>query len=202
MVGLGISWTINRMTLTHQPIQTTDPAPLSAPRSVGVSWFRGSENPPRVGWSKVHMGLPQWLEDKYVYMYNIIIILMPYGSLWYRNINPPVLVCFFGCWTFNFGKILRRTIFVSKKTNNTGNLYRNIFSHLTGFNGSFLSSRYASIIFVPTWKSLKPDSVKGSWNKSLLSPLYTWNPNDPCFGWKGPCFGGLTFKNRGHWGSR
>ena len=35
--------------------------------------------------------------------------------------------------------------------------------------------------------------------------IYTWNPNDPCFGWKRPCFGGLTFKNRGHlgcWGSR
>ncbi len=32
--------------------------------------------------------------------------------------------------------------------------------------------------------------------------IYTWNPNDPCFGWKRPCFGGLTFKNRGHLGSR
>ena len=31
---------------------------------------------------------------------------------------------------------------------------------------------------------------------------YTWNLNDPCFGWKRPCFGGLTFKNRGHLGSR
>ena len=32
--------------------------------------------------------------------------------------------------------------------------------------------------------------------------IYTWNPNDPCFDWKGPCFGGLTFKNRGHLGCR
>ena len=32
--------------------------------------------------------------------------------------------------------------------------------------------------------------------------LGTWNPNDPCFDWKRPCFGGLTFKNRGHLGSR
>ena len=32
--------------------------------------------------------------------------------------------------------------------------------------------------------------------------LHTWNPNDPCFHWKRPCFGGLTFKNRGHLGSR
>ena len=31
---------------------------------------------------------------------------------------------------------------------------------------------------------------------------YTWNPNDPCFDWKRPCFGGLTFENRGHLGSR
>ena len=31
---------------------------------------------------------------------------------------------------------------------------------------------------------------------------YTWNPNDPCFDWKRPCFGGLTFKNRGHFCSR
>ena len=23
------------------------------------------------------------------------------------------------------------------------------------------------------------------------STMYTWNPNDPCFGWKGPCFGGV-----------
>ena len=30
---------------------------------------------------------------------------------------------------------------------------------------------------------------------------YTWNPTDPCFDWKRPCFGGLTFKNRGHLGS-
>ena len=32
--------------------------------------------------------------------------------------------------------------------------------------------------------------------------LYTWNPNDPCFAWKRPCSGGLTFKNRDYLGSR
>ena len=32
--------------------------------------------------------------------------------------------------------------------------------------------------------------------------IYTWNPNDPCFDWKRPCFWGLTFKNRGYLGSR
>ena len=31
--------------------------------------------------------------------------------------------------------------------------------------------------------------------------IYTWNPNDPCFDWKRPCFRGLTFKNRRHLGS-
>ena len=32
--------------------------------------------------------------------------------------------------------------------------------------------------------------------------IYTWNLNDLCFDWTRPCFGGLTFKNRGHLGSR
>ena len=36
---------------------------------------------------------------------------------------------------------------------------------------------------------------------NILYILYTWNPNDPCFDWKRPCFGGLTFENRGHLGS-
>ena len=31
--------------------------------------------------------------------------------------------------------------------------------------------------------------------------IYAWNPNDPCFDWKRPCFAGLTFKNRGYFGS-
>ena len=32
--------------------------------------------------------------------------------------------------------------------------------------------------------------------------ICTWNPNDPWFDWKRPCFGGLTFKNTGQLGSR
>ena len=32
--------------------------------------------------------------------------------------------------------------------------------------------------------------------------IHTWNPNDPPFYWKRPCSGGVTFKNRGHLGSR
>ena len=31
---------------------------------------------------------------------------------------------------------------------------------------------------------------------------YTWKPNDTCFDWKGPCFGGLKPQNRGQTGSR
>ena len=48
---------------------------------------------------------------------------------------------------------------------------------------------------------------KNSLKKGLENGFFevgkcTWNPNDLCFGWKRPCFGGLTSKNRGHWGSR
>ena len=32
--------------------------------------------------------------------------------------------------------------------------------------------------------------------------IYTWNANDPCFGWKRPCFGGFNPQNRGQTGSR
>ena len=36
----------------------------------------------------------------------------------------------------------------------------------------------------------------------MLAYIYTWNPNDPCFEWKRPCFGGLNHQNRGQTGSR
>ena len=40
-------------------------------------------------------------------------------------------------------------------------------------------------------------------SSSQTLTLYTWSPNDPCFGWSfGLVLGGLTFKNRGDWGSR
>ena len=32
--------------------------------------------------------------------------------------------------------------------------------------------------------------------------IYTWNPNDPCFDWKRPCFEGFHHQNRGQTGSR
>ena len=32
--------------------------------------------------------------------------------------------------------------------------------------------------------------------------LYTWNPNDPCFDWKRPCFGGAKAQIKGQTGSR
>ena len=34
------------------------------------------------------------------------------------------------------------------------------------------------------------------------SRVYTWNPTDPCFEWKGPSFGGFKPQNRGQTGSR
>ena len=50
----------------------------------------------------------------------------------------------------------------------------------------------------------KPLGLMAGLNGSLdpSTYVYTWNPNGPCFDWKRPCFGGLTFKNRDHLGSR
>ena len=49
------------------------------------------------------------------------------------------------------------------------------------------------VVVSPRWRR--------GWVPHIQGP-YTWNPNDPCFDWKRPCFGGLTFKNRGQLGSR
>ena len=41
--------------------------------------------------------------------------------------------------------------------------------------------------------------------KRIYRQLYdigTWNPNDPCFDWKRPCFEGFNRQNRGQTGSR
>ena len=35
-----------------------------------------------------------------------------------------------------------------------------------------------------------------------FSTLPSWNPNDPCFDWKRPCFGAFNHQNRGQTGSR
>ena len=32
--------------------------------------------------------------------------------------------------------------------------------------------------------------------------VYTWNPNNPCFDWKRPCFGGAKAQHRAQTGSR
>ena len=52
-----------------------------------------------------------------------------------------------------------------------------------------------------SWYLKTKPCLKGT-NMCVCIYIYTWNPNDPCFDWKSPCFGGLTFKNRGHLGSR
>ena len=47
------------------------------------------------------------------------------------------------------------------------------------------------------WKA--PGSANLAWG---IPDIYTWNPNDPCFDWKRPCFGGAKAQNRGQTGSR
>ena len=39
------------------------------------------------------------------------------------------------------------------------------------------------------------------WGKTT-NQIHTWNPNDPCFAWKGPRFGGFNPQNRGQTGFR
>ena len=41
------------------------------------------------------------------------------------------------------------------------------------------------------------------WQHCLIycNQMYTWNPNDPCFEWKGPSFGWFKPQNRGQTGS-
>ena len=52
---------------------------------------------------------------------------------------------------------------------------------------------------ISTWPQVERLNAHESSMDNLYLP--TWNPNDPGFDWKKPCFGGLTFKNRGHLGS-
>ena len=60
-------------------------------------------------------------------------------------------------------------------------------------------------VVAPPWES---QSDRGEGANLCRSIFYetncTWNPNRaPCFGWRVDLvLGGLTFKNRGHWGSR
>ena len=63
------------------------------------------------------------------------------------------------------------------------------YSHPMGHVGwFFLENRIVGTFF------FKP-------NPPRYLHIVTWNPNDPSFGSKRPCFLGLTFKNRGHLGS-
>ena len=52
------------------------------------------------------------------------------------------------------------------------------------------------------WVAYAPIGTSGCLNR--YQNMITWNPNDPCFDLKRPCLGGggVTFKNRGHLGSR
>ena len=66
---------------------------------------------------------------------------------------------------------------------------------------SYKYLRHQVLFYV--WKGLVLQSLYVFDIKKLrYMNMYTWNPNDPCFDRKRPCFRGLTIKNRGHWGSR
>ena len=62
-----------------------------------------------------------------------------------------------------------------------------------------LNPESPSMRWFPIWLQLK---LLCRFQFVFTYHIYTWNPNDPCFDWKGPCFGGLKPKNRGQIGSR
>ena len=41
------------------------------------------------------------------------------------------------------------------------------------------------------WMFLSGGEFRYFGRKGGTTSMSTWNPNDPCFGWKGPCFGGF-----------
>ena len=57
----------------------------------------------------------------------------------------------------------------------------------------------STLTHVPGCPVVGSERINGLFFHLLIN---AWNLNDPCFGWKRPCFWGLTFKNRGHLGSR
>ena len=67
----------------------------------------------------------------------------------------------------------------------------------------FLLHRFSSfsmVLSLSIWSLLA--SLHHHMQIKILFIYIFLEPNDPCFDWKRPCFGGLTFKNRGHLGSR
>ncbi len=49
-----------------------------------------------------------------------------------------------------------------------------------------------------TWQDWKGERLfKNNQTKHIYIYILL-EPNDPCFDWKRPCFGGLTFKNKGY----
>ena len=66
------------------------------------------------------------------------------------------------------------------------------------------SSRIGFSIFVSQGGAAKLVSfpLEPKWLTYGCGYIYTWNPNNPYFEWKGPSFGGFKAKNRGQTGSR
>ena len=64
------------------------------------------------------------------------------------------------------------------------------------------------LLFQQSWLMIVPHPMEIMLKKTsyMQETWYyipgNWNPNDRCFDRKRPCFERLTFKNRGHWGSR
>ena len=54
-------------------------------------------------------------------------------------------------------------------------------------------------VFHLTFKNIHVNCV---FNIYIYTYIYSRNPYDPCFEWKGPSFGGFKPKNRGQTGSR
>ncbi len=57
------------------------------------------------------------------------------------------------------------------------------------------SSSYSNCIWLRALSTLILVQFMNSTN-NWLTPQLFWNPNDPCFGLKRPCFWGLSYKNR------
>ena len=65
----------------------------------------------------------------------------------------------------------------------------------------FLADRDDGMDFVGNKMGIQKSSIKMVGREHGPNTVYTWNPNDPCFDWKRPCFGGCNHQNRGQTGS-
>ena len=67
---------------------------------------------------------------------------------------------------------------------------------------SILADRDDGMELLETTWEFKKVQLKMVGREHGPNTVYTWNPNDPCFDWKRPCFGGCNNQYRGQTGSR